>query len=310
MSYAPITLTRLAAYWKQHDGDPEIDGVNLGIVGDLSHQSRASYHNGKDVIEKYNRTSANDYSIRTSRDRAGLTNAASAIDLGRLEGSLTELWKFSMWFATQCKNDSVKYRDVREVIFWDPAKGRVVGWSALAPTSFINDYGDLSHKTHTHMSFYRDSESRDKISLFSPYFPTMEVPMPAFTTWAKPTQATVPTDTWLYDNEACAASPRNIQVSPGRVMPAVGKTAAGILILGYIDSTPTEAEVKTVYAKPATVTLAPVPVSAPVDCTPIVAAAIAPLQATIADKNKLLAAQAIRLGDWEAYRAAHVKVLP
>ena len=298
MSYAPKTLLALQTYWKAQGGVP------LGIVGNAAHASGGtSYHLGKDHLVR------GAYSARTARDKAGLTNAASAIDLGRLGGSLGNLWEFSRWFAQKCM-DTPGYRDVREVIFWSPVRNRVVGWSDLAPDKWINDYGDLSHKTHTHISFYRDSENREKVSLFSAYFATVtEDTMPAFTTWAKPMTATVPTGTWLYDNEACATSAGNTQVSPGRDMPAVGKTAAGTLIIGYIDSTPSETEVKTMWAKPASVTLkSTLVVVTPVDCTPIVAAAIAPLQAQLIEKNNLLATQQIALASWEGYRAAHAKV--
>lgn len=159
MTYAPQTLVELSAYWKAHDGVP------LGIVGDVAHQEKGtSYHLGRDDLAPLA------YSRRTARDRAGLSNAASAIDLGRLDDSLTELWDFSAWFAGKCQQDDPAYRDVREVIFWSPTRGRVVGWSDLAPKGLINDYGDGSHRTHTHISFYRDSEARPKSGLFAPYF--------------------------------------------------------------------------------------------------------------------------------------------
>lgn len=163
MSYAPSSIKALAAFWVAQGG------VNLGIVGNLAHRQRQSYHNGKDAITEYGRTAVNDYSIRTARDKAGLTNAASALDIGRLNGSLTDLWEFSRWFAEQCLENKPGYGDVREVIFWSPIRNRVIGWSDLNPTLFLNDYGDLSHKTHTHISFYRDSETRAKVPMFSGY---------------------------------------------------------------------------------------------------------------------------------------------
>jgi len=45
MTYAPMTLLELAAYWKRQGG------VNLGIVGDTEHQAKGvSYHLGKDQL--------------------------------------------------------------------------------------------------------------------------------------------------------------------------------------------------------------------------------------------------------------------
>lgn len=164
MSYAPASLVNAMRFWTKQGG------VNLGIVGDSAHAARASYHNGRDAIQKYGRTASSDYSIRTARDRAGLTNAASAVDLGRIGGSLIRLWDFSEWFAQQCIARRPGFSDVREVIFWSRSRNRVVGWSAINPSNtLINDYGDMGHKTHTHISFYRDSEKRDKTPLFSAY---------------------------------------------------------------------------------------------------------------------------------------------
>lgn len=162
MTFAPATLTALAAYWKQQGG------VNLGIVGDLAHQRRASYHNGQDAIEKHGRTAATDYTIRLARDREPhLTNAAAAIDLGKLDGTLSELWRFSNWIVAECLTDATKRKDVREVIY--SPDGRTVQRYDGA-VNRVKVEGDDSHLWHTHISYYRDSEKRDKVALFSPFF--------------------------------------------------------------------------------------------------------------------------------------------
>ena len=70
-----------------------------------------------------------------------------------------------------------------------------------------------------------------------------------------PKVATVPNGTWLYDNPGCNASNTNINVSPGRDMPVGGKLADGTIVLGYVDTTPTETELKKYYAKAGSVTL-------------------------------------------------------
>jgi hypothetical protein len=166
MTYAPSTLTDLGRYWTSQGG------VNLGIVGDTRHTK--GYHLGRDRI--YDGTGPGigdaDYSVQLARDKAGLTNAASAIDLGRLNGSLTALWDFSAWLAGLCMKRDPACADIREVIFWDQKSGRVVGWSSKAPDRLIPDYGDSSHKTHTHISWFRDSEnrSRSKTDLVRRYF--------------------------------------------------------------------------------------------------------------------------------------------
>ena len=156
MTFAPQTLRDLAAYWVSKGG------VNLGIVGDAPHVSGGvSYHLGKDQL----RTDA--YSIQTVRDKAGLTNAASAIDLGRLGGSIVGLRKFSDWLARLCVKNQPGTRDIREVIY-SPDGKMVLGFKD-GIDFLIPGYGDNSHLTHTHISFYRDSEFRDKRALFRAY---------------------------------------------------------------------------------------------------------------------------------------------
>ena len=167
MTYAPASLKALANYWVAQGG------VNSGIVGDAAHQRRASYHNGQDAIDKYGRTALDDYSIRHVRDREPyLTNAASAIDLGRLDGSLVALHSFSRWLVAEALQDPEAYRDVREVIYSPDGQTvqRYSGVDGAIHTGPGN--GDNSHLWHTHISFFRDSEKRDKRPLFEGYFIT------------------------------------------------------------------------------------------------------------------------------------------
>lgn len=213
MTYAPKSLRDLGAYWVEQGG------VNLGIVGNASHLK--GYHLGRDRI--YDGAGPGlgdrDYSVQTARDKRGLTDAASAIDLGRLNGRLTDLWEFSRWFAQQCMDAKPGYGDVREVIFWSTSRGRVIGWSALAPDRWINDYGDASHKTHTHISFFRDSEARDKRPLFAPYFapPVPEDDMPVITTYVPGNVAVI----------ADPLGPANIRSAPSLAAPLVRAVPKG-----------------------------------------------------------------------------------
>ena len=165
VSINPATLRELGSYWTANGG------VNLGVVGDGRHVK--GYHLGEDRI--YDGPGPGlgsaDYSVQTARDKAGLSLAASAIDLGRLNGKLTELRQFSMWLVRQCQAGASGTRDVREVIYtpdgktvlrYDRERGQA---SAPRPGE-----ADASHITHTHISFYRDSETRSKVRIFSPYF--------------------------------------------------------------------------------------------------------------------------------------------
>lgn len=70
-----------------------------------------------------------------------------------------------------------------------------------------------------------------------------------------PKVAIVPSGTWLYDNPGCNPSASNIQVSPGREMPVGGRLTDGTLLVGYVDTTPTETDLKVFYVKAGSVTL-------------------------------------------------------
>ena len=169
MTTAPKTLRDLAAFWKAHGG------VNLGIVGDEAHTARPSYHNGEDVITANGWTAATDYSIRLQRDRAGLTNAAAAIDLGKLEGTFDGLQDFSRWLVGQAQSLRPGTNDIREIIYSPDGVNvqRYSGVDGAIHTGTGN--GDPSHRFHTHISYYRDSERRDKVRVFAPYFTEAEM---------------------------------------------------------------------------------------------------------------------------------------
>jgi hypothetical protein len=163
MTFAPQSLLELAAYWKRQEG------VFLGIVGDAAHLGKGvSYHLGKDDLIP------GAYSAIRPRDRAGLTNAASAIDLGKLGGTYQNLREFSDWLARRCVKHDPATVDVVEVIY-SPDGKNVLGFKN-GVEFLIPDYGDASHLTHTHISFFRDSETRDKTRLFKPYFEVTDVP--------------------------------------------------------------------------------------------------------------------------------------
>lgn len=179
MTYAPQTIRDLAALWVAEGG------VNLGIVGDTRHQATGtSYHLGEDQL------SESAYSRVTTRDRNGLSNAASAIDLGRLNGSLLELQKFSSWLVDQARANAPGTEDMREIIYspdgatvwrWDRERGYS---SAPMKSTYVNGrwtQGDTTHRTHTHISWYRDAERLDHTTAFRPYFQEEDMPLIDFT---------------------------------------------------------------------------------------------------------------------------------
>jgi hypothetical protein len=184
MTYAPAPLAELAAYWTAQGG------VSLGIVGNAAHT--AGYHLGRDRIYDGSGPGLgdSDYSVKLARDRAGLTNAASAIDLGKLDGSLGELRAFSRWLVKHCTESAAARHDVREIIY-SPDGVKVQRWSGVDNAIHSGaGNGDDSHLTHTHISFYRDSEHRSKVELFAPYF-AEDAPMPTLTSYIPGQVATI-----------------------------------------------------------------------------------------------------------------------
>ena len=212
MSTNPTSLRQLGTYWVAQGG------VNLGVVGNTAHTR--GYHLGKDRIFDGSGPGLGsaDYSVQTARDKAGLTNAASAIDLGRLDGSLPALYRFSRWLVTQCRENKPGTRDFREIIY-SPDGMKVLRWDRQRGYSSAPRSGeaDNSHLTHTHISFYRDSEARDKRPVFAPYFAVPEDDMPAISSYI-PGQVAVVAD---------PAGPANIRSAPALTAPLVRAVPKG-----------------------------------------------------------------------------------
>lgn len=163
MTYAPASLLTLRVYLASKTGLPN---VSLGIVGDSSRHVRG-YHLGRDRIYSANGSGDADYSVRTDRDRSGLSNAASAIDIGNFK----QLRAMSVWLVERARSNTPDTHDIREIIY-SPDGVRVLRWDRERGVSSAPRTGeaDNSHLTHTHISWYRDSETRDKTSAFKAYF--------------------------------------------------------------------------------------------------------------------------------------------
>lgn len=163
MSYAPATIQAARRLWL--DTITTLGENEVGIKGDDRHaRSGSSYHLGRDALR------SDSYSIvESSRDRSGLTDAASALDIGSwsrsVAGKSHSLRSFSLWLVAQCKAGAADTKDIREVIY-SPDGHTVKRWDRLGKRST----GDDSHLAHTHISYYRDSEHHDKAPLFRRYF--------------------------------------------------------------------------------------------------------------------------------------------
>ncbi|SCL32979.1 hypothetical protein GA0070616_4604 [Micromonospora nigra] len=142
----------------------DLEPAEVGIVGDADH--RGGYHCGEDRVVR------NDYSVvESSRDRVGLSDFASALDVGSFSyrdalGRTHTLHTFSVWLVKQCAAGTADTRDVREVIY--SPDGKVVRrWDRLGRRTS----GDSSHLWHTHISFFRDATraGRDLTPVFRRY---------------------------------------------------------------------------------------------------------------------------------------------
>jgi hypothetical protein len=171
----PESIKALASFWRKQGGR------SLGIAGDVKHQQKGtSYHLGKDQLK------ADAYSRRLRRDRDGLTERASALDLGKLNKKIGKLRKFSNWLVEQAEAGLTP--DIREII-WSPDGKVVVRWDEHQDRRIVSlrknqngkpqvvneGQGDATHYRHTHISFYRDSRLTPKVELFRPFF---EHPIP------------------------------------------------------------------------------------------------------------------------------------
>lgn len=159
MTFAPDNLLAVRRLLLDHL--PGLDPSTLGIVGDAAH--RGGYHCGRDRLD------LSDYSVRESpRDRAGLSEAASALDIGAwstsVAGKRHDLRSMSLWLVAQCKANAVDTRDIREVIY-SPDGATVRRWDRLG----IRSTGDSSHRWHTHISYHRDSAGRDQTGVWRRY---------------------------------------------------------------------------------------------------------------------------------------------
>lgn len=149
-----------------------INGKSIGIVGDRSHRSSGGYHVGNDVLAMIGKLHT-DYSKRqTEKDRPG-SNAAMALDIGGL--SAQQLYELTAWIIAQCRAGTPDTRNIREVIGRRSPGGGVTRYDALG---ILADTGSKDHETHTHISYYRDSEGEDKTSLFRRYYEPKPTPPP------------------------------------------------------------------------------------------------------------------------------------
>lgn len=160
MTYAPRALLEARAEIRAFTG---LTAVATGIAGDAAHVG--GYHQGWDKRRTVSGRLADYAWTESPRDSSHRTDAASALDIGaftaRLAGHTITLLEFNAWLIAQCKAGTADTADIREVIY-TPDGRTVKRWDRLGRRTT----GDTSHLTHTHISYFRDAEHRDKAGLF------------------------------------------------------------------------------------------------------------------------------------------------
>jgi hypothetical protein len=150
MTYAPDDLKAVQSYCRSVTGQP---WEALGIIH--STPQGGGYHEGRDLLAAAGRApgGSTDYSwVESSRDLYGLDDAGSAFDLG---GEFARFREITLNIVAACERGDPRTGDVREVIY-TPDGYNVRRWDRLGR----RDSGDSSHLSHTHISFFRDSEGR------------------------------------------------------------------------------------------------------------------------------------------------------
>jgi hypothetical protein len=144
--------------------ESDLDPAEVGLVGDTAHSAGGdSYHLGKDQIRA--RGTRDRYSVDESRrDRNGLSDHASAMDVGWFRittaRGVFDLRDFSVWLVGLCRAGDPDTADIREVIY--SGDGRTVRrWDRLGRRST----GDGSHLFHTHISEHRDADGHRMLRL-------------------------------------------------------------------------------------------------------------------------------------------------
>jgi hypothetical protein len=167
MTYAPRSYKDAQSYLCARTG---LSAVSVGLVGDAAHGT-SGYHLGWDRVRLGR--GLQDYSYReSSRDRAVVSDASSAIDVGwfsvRVGARTVTLLDFNAWLVGQCRAGAADTLWIREVIY-TPDRKTVKRWDRLG----VRTAGDSSHLTHTHISGFRDAENIPKRPLFERFFAAM-----------------------------------------------------------------------------------------------------------------------------------------
>lgn len=148
------------------------DPSTLGIVGDSAHAATGGYHEGRTDLANagvYSAaasagSSSQDYSVRLGRDRSGLTESASAMDVGYQwpHGGNAAWLRFNNLLVAQLHANDPALAAVRACNYSPDGSTRLrtdrqYGWSVVASSDVVD--------IHTHIEWYRDTEGNRQASL-------------------------------------------------------------------------------------------------------------------------------------------------
>jgi VQ motif len=147
------------------------DPADVGIVGDGIHMHTGGYHEGRDVLISIGRyhpgapagSLNEDYSVRLSRDRAGLSNDASAMDIGAEwpNGGQAAWLRFNNLLVAHLHANGPYLAAIRATNYSPDGSTRLRtdrenGWATEDSTDSVD--------VHTHLEWYRDTEGRRQAS--------------------------------------------------------------------------------------------------------------------------------------------------
>lgn len=167
MSTPPADLRQLRAALADWTG---LDAAALGIVGNAAHTW--GYHLGRDRIYTIPPGRGDrDPSVRHARDRAGLDDNASAIDIG----AHARIRALGAYLLSAVLAGGTGTADICELIAERSNGSHIWAWDRAGGVSGVPSSTERPH--HLHVSYRRDSRGRDKVALFRTFYEPMEEPM-------------------------------------------------------------------------------------------------------------------------------------
>ena len=140
------------------------DPADVGIVGDGAHQRTGGYHEGRDVLVAIGAfhpsalagDTREDYSVRLVRDRAGLTDDASAMDIGAQwpNGGRAAWLRFNNLLVTDLWANRPELGCIRAVNYSPDGTRRL---RTDRQHAWVIESSSDSVDIHTHIEWYRDT---------------------------------------------------------------------------------------------------------------------------------------------------------